>query len=842
MARLFLTPINMNQNEVQNIRIQNLGADPSSPAPVEGQLWYRSDTGNHRPVWRSDSASNHIYPFASTNTINTGVLRDGSGNFSAGTITAALTGTASQATALDDGTATFRSGSYYLDFSHTTGTRDHSAISDFDTQVRTSRLDQMTAPAANVSMNNYKITSLLDPSSPQDAATMAYVDSVAQGLDVKASSRIATTAGLPAYTYSSTAGGTLTANINGAFPLTDDKTLGLNESILVKNETSTLQKYNGIYTLTQVGTGSLPWILTRRSDANTSVKFTSGLYTYIAEGTVNGSSGWVVTTPDPINLNTTPITITQFSGAGQLVAGDGISILANTVSVKTTSRFTFTTGSLDVGATIAVTDGANNFTVKQVYATPTNSTASINLPAGVAPGTPVDGDVWTTTGGFYVRVNGVTVALTGTVLDGTFAVNNTTDPTKQFKWSLGAQATGSIVTLTTLATQATATLNIPVITTSDTLAMLGLGQTFTGANLFQNVSTKFIAAATQDAITIAPRAGGTSSYITSITTGTLTGSYTMTIPATAAGDTFDMIGLAQTITGAKTFTTSNITITDVNIVLSTSTGTKIGTGTTQKLGFFNATPVAQQTGDVVTALSNLGLVTSGIVSATTALDGTFAVNNTADQTKQFKWSLGAQATGSIVTLTTASTQATATLNIPLVTTSDTFSMLGLGQTYTGAKVFQNAGTKFIAAATQDAITIAPRAGGTGSYITSISTGTLTGSYTLTLPPTAGADTFDLIGLAQTITGAKTFTTSNLTITDVNIVLSATTGTQIGTATTQKLGFYGATAVVQPAAQDVATALTTGHQSRRYRADINKSELCIPRPCKRRCWCSDLACH
>lgn len=47
-----------------------------------------------------------------------------------------------------------------------------------------------------------------------------------------------------------------------------------------------------------------------------------------------------------------------------------------------------------------------------------------------------------------------------------------------------------------------------------------------------------------------------------------------------------------------------------NIVLGTTTGTKIGTATSQKLGFFNATPVVQQSGSLVTAMSNLGLVTS----------------------------------------------------------------------------------------------------------------------------------------------------------------------------------------------------------------------------------------
>lgn len=91
---------------------------------------------------------------------------------------------------------------------------------------------------------------------------------------------------------------------------------------------------------------------------------------------------------------------------------------------------------------------------------------------------------------------------------------------------------------------------------------------------------------------------------------------------------------AETVTGAKTFTggltisTTNLTITDKDIVLSTTTGTKIGTGTGQKIGFFNATPVAQQgaTTDLGLVLSNLGLRQGGnyaiSTSGTADLSGT----------------------------------------------------------------------------------------------------------------------------------------------------------------------------------------------------------------------------
>ena len=57
-----------------------------------------------------------------------------------------------------------------------TGTQTASTVSDFDTQVRTSRLDQMAAPTGSVSLNSQKITNLATPTNNTDASTKAYVD------------------------------------------------------------------------------------------------------------------------------------------------------------------------------------------------------------------------------------------------------------------------------------------------------------------------------------------------------------------------------------------------------------------------------------------------------------------------------------------------------------------------------------------------------------------------------------------------------------------------------------------------------------------------------------------
>jgi len=148
-------------------------------------------------------------------------------------------------------------------------------------------------------MGSQKITSLATPTAATDASTKGYVDSVASGLDVKGSVRVASTTNVSTSTVTT---------IDGVTLVTGDR-------VLLKNQTTSSQ--NGIY----------DWAgnaLTRTSDANTGAVMNSGMFVFVEEGTANANNGYVLTTVNPITAGTTALVFEQFSGAGQITAGAGI--------------------------------------------------------------------------------------------------------------------------------------------------------------------------------------------------------------------------------------------------------------------------------------------------------------------------------------------------------------------------------------------------------------------------------------------------------------------------------------------------------------------------------------
>lgn len=177
---------------------------------------------------------------------------------------------------------------------------------------------QSGAQLSGLNVLNQKITNLADPTGGTDAANKQYVDSVATGLDVKKSVRVATTANLVA----TRSGNVLTADANGSLPQIDGETMALNDRVLVKHQTTAAD--NGIYFVSDLGSAGTPYTLTRATDADTTTELNQGAFTFIEEGTLWADTGWVMSSDAPFVLNTDACDWTQFSQAGVIQAGQGL--------------------------------------------------------------------------------------------------------------------------------------------------------------------------------------------------------------------------------------------------------------------------------------------------------------------------------------------------------------------------------------------------------------------------------------------------------------------------------------------------------------------------------------
>jgi|694.fasta_scaffold01024_17 hypothetical protein len=211
---------------------------------------------------------------------------------------------------------------------------------------------------ANVNMNNRNITSLAEPVNNQDAATKQYVDLVAQGLDPKASVTYASTTALPAYTYNNGASGvgaTITATSNGELTL-DSGYPSINSRVLIKNETGANDPYNGIYLVTDPGSASSVFVLTRTTDFDNGSPSGEipGAFTFVEHGTTLADTGWVCTTNSPVTMGTTPIIFVQFSGAGSYTAGTGLTLNGTEFSISNTAVTAGSYGDGDAVATFTV--------------------------------------------------------------------------------------------------------------------------------------------------------------------------------------------------------------------------------------------------------------------------------------------------------------------------------------------------------------------------------------------------------------------------------------------------------------------------------------------------------
>lgn len=187
-----------------------------------------------------------------------------------------------------------------------------SKVSDFDAQVHLSRLDQLALPTADVSLNAQKITGLADPVAAQDAATKNYVDLSAQGLDPKQSVRAASTADL--------------ASMSGPTTI-DGISLGAGDRVLVKDQATSAA--NGVYLV-----ASGDW--TRSLDMDAWIHL-PGAYLFVEQGSINADNGFLCTVDQGGTMGSTSITFVQFNGAGQVIAGAGLTKTGNQLDIGTAS-------------------------------------------------------------------------------------------------------------------------------------------------------------------------------------------------------------------------------------------------------------------------------------------------------------------------------------------------------------------------------------------------------------------------------------------------------------------------------------------------------------------------
>ena len=295
-----------------------------------------------------------------------------------------------------------------------------------------------------VDVANKRITSVAEPTQSSDAATKNYVDAVKTGLDVKDSVIVTTTGNLTG-TYANGASGvgaTLTNSGTQAALTIDSRVLTVGDRVLVKDQSTGLQ--NGFYRVTTVGSASVNWVLTRTVDADEASEITPGAFTFVEEGTVGASNGYVCTNVGAITVGTTPITFVQFSGAGSVIAGDGLTKTGNTLNaVGTAGRISISADAIDISSSYV---GQATITTLGTIATGTWQGSVIGATYG---GTGVNnGSSTITLGGSLSTIGAYTIALTATA--------NTT---------LTLPVTGTLATLAGTETFTNKTLTAPVIAT-----------------------------------------------------------------------------------------------------------------------------------------------------------------------------------------------------------------------------------------------------------------------------------------------------------------------------------------------------------------------------------------
>ncbi len=198
-----------------------------------------------------------------------------------------------------------------------------------------------TAGNKDINLSPHGVGTVIVPTGYEDRsgfvdeslANKAYVDQVAQGLDAKPSVKVASTTNIPATYSNGTAGvgATLTSTSNGAISI-DGVSPIVNDRILIKDQTTATQ--NGIYIVSTIGDVSTAFVLTRATPEDQPAELSGGSFVFVEQGTLGGDNGYVFTHTGLPTFGTTTLDVSQFSGAGQVVAGDALSKSGNRLDVE----------------------------------------------------------------------------------------------------------------------------------------------------------------------------------------------------------------------------------------------------------------------------------------------------------------------------------------------------------------------------------------------------------------------------------------------------------------------------------------------------------------------------
>jgi hypothetical protein len=309
----FLGNIDLSKFQLLNAAIQNLASAPSSPAV--GQIYF--DTG--------DST---FYGWDGAQWVALGSIGGGGGGIETVAVASANGFTGSSDDDPTDPTLTI--GTSVSGLLKGNGTAVSAAVSGTDFAPATSgtgalkgdgsggfgaaTINDLGSQTADYSANSHKITNLATPTNSADAATKAYVDALSQGLDFKSSVRVIVT----------TNGTLATAYKNGASA--GGVTLATGDRILLAGQTTGSE--NGFYTVNASGAP------TRATDADASGEISKGAIVYVEAGT-NAGQLWVcsATASTPWVPGSDSSTWTQFGGAADIVAGNGLTKSGNTLAV-----------------------------------------------------------------------------------------------------------------------------------------------------------------------------------------------------------------------------------------------------------------------------------------------------------------------------------------------------------------------------------------------------------------------------------------------------------------------------------------------------------------------------